>query len=117
MAYQDYVIKDGKFIGKFEEMYQDYEDPWVRSKETEVSYNNKHDTYHTIKRFELRNVLEVGCGLGHFTNKLASSCPDTKFTGMDISETAINKATANYASLKFVVRGIKPQRTFQFTRV
>ena len=26
--YQDYVIKDGKFIGKFEEMYQKFEDPW-----------------------------------------------------------------------------------------
>ena len=25
--YQDYVIKDGKFIGKFEEMYQKFEDP------------------------------------------------------------------------------------------
>ena len=26
--YQDYVIKDGKFIVKFEEMYQKFEDPW-----------------------------------------------------------------------------------------
>ena len=29
--YQDYVIKDGKFIGKFEEMYQKFDDPWHQS--------------------------------------------------------------------------------------
>ena len=29
MKYQDYVIKDGKFIGKFEEMYAESEEiPW-----------------------------------------------------------------------------------------
>jgi hypothetical protein len=26
-SYHDYVIKDGKFIGNFEEMYKVYEDP------------------------------------------------------------------------------------------
>ena len=25
--YQDYVIKDGKFIGDFEKCYQDFKDP------------------------------------------------------------------------------------------
>ena len=28
LRYQDYVIKDGVFIGKFEEMYRDVPDPW-----------------------------------------------------------------------------------------
>ena len=28
MKYQDYVIKDGQFIGRFEEMYRDVSDPW-----------------------------------------------------------------------------------------
>ena len=26
--YQDYVIRDGKFVGKFEEMYQKFDNPW-----------------------------------------------------------------------------------------
>ena len=26
--YQDYVIKNGKFIGEFEKCYQDFKDPW-----------------------------------------------------------------------------------------
>ena len=29
--YQDYVIKDGKFIGDFEKMYQNCSDPWEQS--------------------------------------------------------------------------------------
>ena len=28
LKYQDLVIKNGKFIGKFEEMYQKFSDPW-----------------------------------------------------------------------------------------
>jgi hypothetical protein len=28
MRYQDYVIKSGKFVGKFEEMYSKFSDPW-----------------------------------------------------------------------------------------
>ena len=26
--YQDFVIKNGKFIGQFEKMYQEFKDPW-----------------------------------------------------------------------------------------
>jgi hypothetical protein len=29
--YQDYVIKDGKLVDEFEQMYQDFEDPWEQS--------------------------------------------------------------------------------------
>ena len=33
MKYQDLVVKDGKFVGEFEKMYQDDSDPWGQSKE------------------------------------------------------------------------------------
>lgn len=29
--YQDYVIKDGRLVGEFEEMYRDHADPWLQS--------------------------------------------------------------------------------------
>ena len=29
--YQDYVIKDGKFVGDFEGLYQNTDDPWLQS--------------------------------------------------------------------------------------
>ena len=31
--YQDYVIKDGNFVGDFEGLYKDFEDPWYQSKD------------------------------------------------------------------------------------
>ena len=35
--YQDYVIRDGKLIGEFEQMYADFEDPWEQSTREEKS--------------------------------------------------------------------------------
>lgn len=29
--YQDYVIRDGRLVGEFEEMYRDFDDPWGQS--------------------------------------------------------------------------------------
>ena len=34
--YQDYVIKDGEFVGDFEGMYRDCENPWLQSHEDNV---------------------------------------------------------------------------------
>lgn len=106
MRYQDYVIKDGQFIGEFEKMYQDCEDPWRQSQEAEQSYS-RSDTVVTIKRLGLKNILEIGCGLGHFTNYLARSCDNIQIAGMDISATAIQKAAAKYPHLEFFQGNVK----------
>lgn len=29
-TYHDYVIKDGQFIGEFNEMYRAFDDPWMQ---------------------------------------------------------------------------------------
>ena len=38
--YQDYVIKNGKIIGVFEQMYQDCKDPWfqLQSKDAKKTF-------------------------------------------------------------------------------
>lgn len=36
MRYQDYVIKDGKFVGEFEKMYQDCDNPWHQLKKRKI---------------------------------------------------------------------------------
>lgn len=43
-------------------------------------------------------VLDAGCGSGKIINKLASMFPKSHFTGMDISEEAIDKAKKEAAS-------------------
>lgn len=99
--YQDYVIKDGKFVGKFEEMYRKFNDPWHQIEAEQNSYD-RHSTILSLKRLESQEVLEVGCGLGYFTNYLSQNLPEINFTGMDISETAIEKAKGNFPSLNFI---------------
>ena len=100
MRYQDYVIKDGKFVGEFERMYQECDNPWHQMEEANISYS-RADTVNSIHRFKLRNVLEAGCGLGYFTAYLAEHCHNVCITGMDISDTAIKKAKSNFPQLTF----------------
>lgn len=37
--YHDYVIRDGKFIGAFEKMYRNVEDPWHQGDATAIQYD------------------------------------------------------------------------------
>lgn len=39
--YRDYVINDGKFIGAFEEMYQNIDDPWNHGDATAIQFARK----------------------------------------------------------------------------
>lgn len=101
-TYQDYVIKDGKFIGKFEEMYKKFDDPWHQLKEVYNSYS-RFNTILSLRKLQAISVLEVGCGLGAFTNYMSMALPDVQIVGMDISQTAIEKASNSYPELEFIV--------------
>lgn len=61
--YQDYVIKDGKLVGEFEQMYQDFEDPWQQS-EREMFASEKAVCVNLIKSLSCSSVVELGCGFG-----------------------------------------------------
>lgn len=104
--YQDFVIKDGKFIGEFEKMYQKFDDPWHQQEVIKDSYS-RLNTVLTLKNIHARHVLEVGCGLGVFTNYLSQELSDISVSGMDISETAIERARDRYPDLTFVVGDLK----------
>jgi|TARA_Y100000031_G_C8014752_1_gene289761 SAM-dependent methyltransferase len=91
--YHDYVFKDGKIVGKFEEMYRySQEIPWHQDKVL--------DTWHgriginlieaEFEEGEIKTVLETGCGYGYVLSKIKR--PKVQFSGFDISETAIKKA-------------------------
>lgn len=63
------------------------------------------------------NMLDVGCGSGKIINKLAASFPNSQFTGMDLSNEAIETAnsTAMASSLKNVEFIIKDLSDFHQT--
>lgn len=70
-------------------------------------------------------MLDVGCGSGRILNSLASLFPKSDFTGMDLSDEAISKATADsegkcLSNVKFIVKDLSdfeetaPENEFDF---
>tara|TARA_R100000908_G_C3755120_1_gene149501 strand:- start:3446 stop:4087 length:642 start_codon:yes stop_codon:yes gene_type:complete len=96
---------DIKFVGDFESLYVNEKDPWLQSskepsemrKYYEFSRQNLLDV---ILSKKLTNILEVGCGLGETTNLIKEET-NTNIDGLDISHTAIEKASNKYRDIKF----------------
>lgn len=98
MKYQDFVIKNGVLIGKFEEMYQTFSDPWEQSKREKFALEKKI-ALQLIKENQHKSPLEIGCGHGHFTNELCKIAGNA--SGIDISKTAIQTAKNLYPNCNF----------------
>jgi SAM-dependent methyltransferase len=111
MKYQDYVIKDGKFVGEFDLMYKEFSDPWEQSKEIYATDNAI--VINLIKRSHAKRIIELGCGLGHYTNLIAEQTGCTTL-GVDISKTAILKAKLKYPNLDFIVGDILEKKIYDF---
>ena len=97
--YQDYVIKDGNFIGEFEEMYQDFEDPWDQSFREDFVLS-KSVVEKIIQNGAYKRPYELGCGLGYFVEKMRNVSGGVS-GGMDISATAIRKAKIRFPLCHF----------------
>lgn len=101
--YQDYVIKDGQFVGRFDDMYKDFDDPWHQSEQRVAleSYSRWATILH-IRRFGIKSLVECGAGLGSFTHLIGKET-GARVTGIDISETAVRKARDRYPDLRFEI--------------
>ena len=102
--YHDYVFVDDKFIGAFEEMYQNCEDPWHQ----EVDGLSEREPLRRlalkeIRRLSPKSILDVGCGLGYFTHQMSLCVPRVEVLAVDMSQTAVRKATARYPACQFQV--------------
>lgn len=96
--YRDYVIKDGAFIGAFEEMYKHVDDPWHIGEATALQYDlalQLLDRYHICSPYG--RMLDIGCGKGSFTARLKRARPHASILGVDISPTAIRSAREKHA--------------------
>lgn len=102
-TYHDYVIKDGKFVGKFNEMYSEFNDPWTQSVQPN-KYSRMAGILH-IKNFGIKSLLECGCGLGYYANWIKKETSITP-KSIDISPVAIEKAKNLFPELDFEVANI-----------
>lgn len=102
-TYHEYVIKDGIFIGKFDEMYSEFNDPWTQSSQPN-KYSRIAGIFHMMN-FNIKSVLECGCGLGYYADwihKETQIIPKS----VDISSVAIQKAKILFPHLDFEVANI-----------
>jgi len=107
-------------VGNFEEYYKNDDDPWDQS-----SINSDIASYYNFSRARLvrilksiknnGNIMEVGCGLGIVSNIIKKSMEHKNIYGIDISETAIQKAILNYKNIKFSVGDIS-STSFKFNK-
>jgi SAM-dependent methyltransferase len=106
--YHDFVFKDGKLVGEFEQMYaKSAVAPWHQDTEAE-RLDCKIVLTVAESAFPLKgSVLDVGCGLGYFADLLAKRLPTGNVHGFDISETAVRKAAKLFPSIRFKVADIK----------
>jgi len=112
--YHDYVIKDGKFIGAFEEMYRNIDDPWYHGDATAIQYDL---ALYLIGRFRICGggglVLDIGCGKGAFTARLKQQMPKAHILGVDIAPAAIKKAEQKYGNLGIEFKAIDIQKEYK----
>ncbi|MBU2548460.1 MAG: hypothetical protein KKB20_08635, partial [Proteobacteria bacterium] len=71
--YHDYVIKSGRFVGEFEDMYRHSSGkPWHQD---ELAYAIFSDIDLTVlralrKRYGFTTIGEIGCGLGYVADRM-----------------------------------------------
>ena len=103
LRYQDYVIRDGRLVGEFDEMYRDHTDPWEQTTRERFA-SEKAVALNLISRLKAergaRVVVELGSGLGDFTARIAEL--GVHVIGIDISQTAVDKARARHPSIDFI---------------
>ena len=101
--YHPYVFDfdKGAVVAKFEEMYQEVDDPWHQDRTAWAV--TKYDVLLTLMKKHIKGypkILDVGCGKGEFTSRLAEM---GQTTGIDVSPTAIEKARNRYPHIDFRV--------------
>jgi len=112
-SYQDLVIKDGKFVGDFDHLYENFDDPWKQSDKNIIDQSRRALCIHHAKKLakEYREkyndiskpftALELGCGFGYLTAELNEE--GLNCVGIDISHVAIQQASRLHPNSKFCV--------------
>lgn len=94
-----------KFIGKFDELYQDMKDPWGQI-EDDYYHQRRLKIINSIADLRPSSVLDIGCGLGHTTQAL-KILTAKDVTGVDISKVAIRKAKKMFPDVDFEVMDVR----------
>jgi len=103
--YHDYVFRDGKLVGEFEEMYRNSAiTPWHQDEQADwIDVRLTKELLKDLGKFD--EIHDLGCGTGHYLNIMAQYCLSNngRSYGYDISKTACERATKQFTSSTFRV--------------
>jgi SAM-dependent methyltransferase len=104
--YHDYFIKDGRFIGEFEQMYRNVDDPWSCAGKSGSLYNDL--LLALLKHAAPPNavIFEAGCGLGALAARIKAEIPSAAVKGCDVSTTAVEKARVAHPGIEFFAQDL-----------
>ena len=114
--YHDYVIKDGRFIGEFEQMYRHVPDPWHCVAGAHAFKNDLLLGAVAHVRHDVRRALDVGCGLGALTARLHAAAPAAEWHACDVSPTAVERAAAAAPGVRVFVQDLARPAELPFER-
>ncbi len=96
--YHDYVFRDGKLVGDFDGMYRHAREiPW-RQDELCRAWPAEVALSLIGSRAPYASILEIGCGLGYFAERLTAFGP---VHGCDVSPEAVRRAAARVPAIRF----------------
>lgn len=109
--YHDYVFKEGKLLGDFDNMYRYAKGiPWNQDQQcqrwyTEVGMLTLRD------KTPYESILEIGCGLGYIEAKLREFVIDGSSVSeaLDVRAESINKAQRLHPGIGFYVDKISQE--------
>jgi SAM-dependent methyltransferase len=101
--YHDYVFKNGRLVGQFEEMYRHSATvPWHQDTQADwIDVRLTKQFLADVGPFD--EIHDLGCGLGNYLDLIRQSAgtSNCKCQGYDISETACEKARKQFPSARF----------------
>ena len=95
--------ESGKLSYEFEQLYKDIADPWGCSEKFNSLSNRLFLELIFPPGRKYENILDLGCGQGYLTNLIKLRNLGGVVTGVDCSETAVNKAKNTFPQIPFLV--------------
>ena len=122
--YHDYVFRDGKLIGDFDNMYRYAgQVPWEQDTRCD-RWDTEVGMLMLADRGPYQAILEVGCGLGYIAAKLKNLTVSDGgvVDAFDVSPEAIRRAKALHPRVRYYVDNIaeksfRPQRQYDLVVV
>ena len=103
--YHDYVFRDGKLVGEFEDMYRNSAaTPWHQDEQANwMDVRLTGEMLRDLGRFD--EIHDLGCGIGHYLDLIVKQClvSGGKGYGYDISPMACEQAQNQFSHSKFIV--------------